>query len=76
MRNSSVRDLDPYFTPARAGLITIAVFVFVVIFARVVTMQEQRAEIRAQTAEAPPADSAEPITQGIGGIKGLRGTLP
>jgi hypothetical protein len=81
MRNSSVRDLDPYFTPARAGLITIAVFVFVVIFARIVTMQEQRAqeqraEARAQTAEAPPVESAEPITQGIGGIKGLRGTLP
>ena len=57
-------------------MITIAVFVFVVIFARVITMQEQRAEARAQTAEAPPAESAEPITQGIGGIKGLRGTLP
>ncbi len=58
----------------------IAAFVFVVIFARVVTMHEQmheqRAEARAQTAEAAPAESVEPITQGIGGIKGLRGTLP
>jgi hypothetical protein len=71
-----MRELDPYFTPARVGLMTIAVFVFVVIFARIVTMQEQRAEARAQTAEAPPVESAEPITQGIGGIKGLRGTLP
>ncbi len=57
-------------------MFTIAAFVFVVIFARVVTMSEQQAEVRARTAEAPPAESAEPITQGIGGIKGLRGTLP
>ena len=71
-----MRELDPYLTPARAGLIMIAAFVFVVIFARVITMPEQEAEVRAQTAEAPPAESAEPITQGIGGIKGLRGTLP
>jgi hypothetical protein len=71
-----MREFDPYFTPARAGLFTIAAFVFVVIFARVVTMSEQQAEVRARTAEAPPAESAEPITEGIGGIKGLRGTLP
>ena len=71
-----MRELDPYLTPVRAGLIAIAVFVFVVIFARVVTMHEQQAEVRAQTAEAPPAATAEPITLGIGGIKGLRGTLP
>ena len=71
-----MREFDPYLTPARAGLILIGVFVFVVIFARVVTMREQQVEIRAQTAEAPPVESAEPITQGIGGIKGLRGTLP
>jgi hypothetical protein len=76
MRNSSVRDFDPSFTPARAGLIMIAVFVFVVIFARIVTMREQpevRAEARAESSEST---ASEPITQGIGGIKGLRGTLP
>ena len=75
-----MRELDPYLTPARAGLIMIAVFVFVVIFARVVTMSEQRAEVRAETriesAERTTQESAEPITLGIGGFKGLRGTLP
>jgi hypothetical protein len=74
-----MRELDPYLTPARAGLIMIAVFVFVVIFARVVTMSEQakaRAETRLESAERTTQESAEPITLGIGGIKGLRGTLP
>ncbi len=74
-----MRELDPYLTPARAGLIMIAVFVFVVIFARVVTMSEQakvRAETRLESAERTTQESAESITLGIGGIKGLRGTLP
>ena len=74
-----MRELDPYLTPARAGLIMIAVFVFVVIFARVVTMSEQakvRAETRLESAQRTTQESAESITLGIGGIKGLRGTLP
>ena len=74
-----MRELDPYLTPARAGLIMIAVFVFVVIFARVVTMSEQakvRAETRLESAQRTTEESAESITLGIGGIKGLRGTLP
>jgi len=49
----------------------IAFLVFSVIFARIVTMRE-RPEVRA---EARP-DISEPITLGIGGIKGLRGSLP
>ena len=70
-----MRELDPYLTPARVGLIMIAVFVFVVIFARVVTMREQR-EVRAETRpEIGEPITIEPITQGIGGIKGLRGSL-
>jgi hypothetical protein len=65
-----MREPDPYLTPARVGLILIAVFVFGVIFARIIAMREQ-AEVRA---EARP-ESREPFTQGIGGIKGLRGSL-
>jgi hypothetical protein len=75
-----MREPDPYLTPARVGLIMIAAFVFVVIFARVVTLperQEARAEIRQDTPQviSDPVTS-EPITQGIGGIRGLRGSLP
>jgi hypothetical protein len=71
-----MREPDPYLTPARVGLIMIAAFVFVVIFARVVTLPERRearAEIRPEIND--PVTS-EPITQGIGGIRGLRGSLP
>ena len=57
-------------------MITIAVLVFVVIFARIVTMREH-AEVRAEVRpESSGPIAIEPITQGIGGIKGLRGTLP
>ena len=71
-----MREPDPYLTPARVGLMMIAALVFVVIFARVVTMSEQR-EVRAEArTEISEPFLVEPITQGIGGIKGLRGTLP
>jgi len=77
MRTSRVvmREPDPYLTPARVGLSLIAVLVFSVIFARIIAMREQvevRAEVRPETRQ----ESSEPITQGIGGIRGLRGSLP
>jgi hypothetical protein len=81
-----MREPDPYLTPPRVGLIVITVLVFGVIFARIVTMREHaevRAELRpgsSETITSRPITGepivSEPITQGIGGIKGLRGTLP
>lgn len=65
-----MREPDLHFTPARVGLILIAVLVFGVIFARVIMMPE-RAEVRT---EIRP-ESGEPVTQGTG-IRGLRGSLP
>lgn len=75
-----MREPDPYLTPARVGLIMIAFLVFCVVFARIVTMRE-RPEVRAEVRQEAPQQSSEPIvsepiTQGIGGIRGLRGTLP
>ena len=76
-----MREQDPYLTPARVGLIMIAVLVFGVIFTRIVTMREHtevRAEVRQESSDLITSRPiiSEPITQGIGGIKGLRGTLP
>ena len=65
-----MREPDPYLTPARVGLIMIAVLVFGVIFARIIAMREQ-ADVRAEVRQ----EGREPITQGIGGIRGLRGSL-
>lgn len=62
---------NPNITPPRAGLIMIAVLVLGVIFVRVITMSE-RSEIRTNT---PPETSGR-ATLDIGGIKGLRGSLP
>ena len=67
-----MREPDPALTPPRVGLILIAVLVFGVVFARVIMMPEQQAEVRTEIR----LEGAEPITQGIGGVKGLRGTLP
>jgi hypothetical protein len=65
-----MREPDPYLTPARVGLIMVAVLVFSVIFARIIAMREQ-ADVRAEVRQ----ESREPITLGIGGIRGLRGSL-
>ena len=65
-----MREPDPYLTPARVGLMLVAVLVFSVIFARIVAMREQ-ADVRAEVRQ----ESREPSTQGIGGIRGLRGSL-
>ena len=62
---------DPYLTPARAGLIMIAVVVLGVIFVRVITMSAQ-SEVRTE----PTRESVGRATVDIGGIKGLRGSLP
>ena len=65
-----MREPNPYLTPARVGLIMIAVLVLGVIFARVIMMSAQ-SEVRAD----PRPESGDRVTQGIG-IKGLRGSLP
>jgi hypothetical protein len=57
-------------TPARAGLITIAVVVLGVIFVRVITMSEQ-SEVRTDTT----AGKGGRVTVDTG-VKGLRGSLP
>jgi len=62
---------NPYLTPARAGLIMIAVLVLGVIFVRVITMSEQ-SEVRTDTTH----ETSGRATLDIGGIKGLRGSLP
>jgi hypothetical protein len=62
---------DPSLTPVRAGLIMIAVVVFGVIFARVIMMSGQ-GEVRR---DAAPETTGR-ATQDIGGVKGLRGSLP
>ena len=62
---------DPNLTPARAGLIMIGVLVLGVIFVRVLTMSEH-SETRMDTA---PENGGQ-ATVDIGGIKGLRGSLP
>jgi hypothetical protein len=65
-----MREPNPYLTPARVGLIMIAVLVLGVIFARVIMMSEQ-SEVRPD----PRPESGDHVTQGTG-IKGLRGSLP
>lgn len=65
-----MREPNPYLTPARVGLIMIAVLVLGVIFARVIMMSEQ-SEVRTD----PRPESGDRVTQGTG-IKGLRGSLP
>jgi hypothetical protein len=65
-----MRGSNPYLTPARAGLIMIAVVVLGVIFVRVITMSEQ-SEVRTDT--SPEKDSQ--VTLGAS-VKGLRGSLP
>ena len=56
-------------TPVRVGLILIAVLVFGVIFARVIVMSGQNED---RTGSIPEKD---PRTT-VGGVKGLRGSLP
>lgn len=65
-----MREPNPYLTPARVGLIMIAVLVLGVIFARVVIMSEH-GEVRTD----PRPESGDRVTQGTG-VKGLRGSLP
>jgi hypothetical protein len=62
---------DPSLTPVRAGLIMIAVVVFGVIFARVIMMSGQG---RDGTDTVP--ETTGRVTHDIGGVKGLRGSLP
>jgi hypothetical protein len=66
-----MREFNTFTSPVRVGLIIVAAMVFGVIFARVIAMSG-KAEVRADTT----LESVEPITQGIGGIRGLRGSLP
>jgi hypothetical protein len=56
-------------TPVRVGLILIAVLVFGVIFARVIVMSGQNED---RTGSIPEKDARTTI----GGVKGLRGSLP
>ena len=56
-------------TPVRVGLILIAVVVFGVIFARVIVMSGQNED---RTGSIPEKDARTTI----GGVKGLRGSLP
>ncbi len=56
-------------TPVRVGLILIAVLVFGVIFARVIVMSGQDED---RTGSIPEKDARSTI----GGVKGLRGSLP
>lgn len=56
-------------TPVRVGLILIAVLVFGVIFARVIVMSGQDED---RTGSIPEKDARTTI----GGVKGLRGSLP
>ena len=60
---------NPDLTPARAGLILIAVLVFGVIFARVMVTSGQ-SEDRTDSIRGKDARTT------IGGVKGLRGSLP
>lgn len=56
-------------TPVRVGLILIAVLVFGVIFARVIVMSGQNED---RTDSIPEKDARTTV----GGVKGLRGSLP
>ena len=60
---------NPDLTPPRVGLILIAVLVFGVIFARVIIMSGQSED---HTHSIPERDSRATV----GGVKGLRGSLP
>jgi hypothetical protein len=60
---------NPDLTPVRAGLILIAVLVFGVIFARVIVMSGQSED---RTDSIPEKDARTTV----GGVKGLRGSLP
>jgi hypothetical protein len=70
MRMSCSRDASTQFdlTPVRVGLILIAVLVFGVIFARVIVMSGQSED---RTDSIP-----ESARTTVGGVKGLRGSLP
>jgi hypothetical protein len=60
---------NPDLTPVRVGLILIAVLVFGVIFARVIIMSGQSED---RTGSIPGKDARTTV----GGVKGLRGSLP
>jgi hypothetical protein len=60
---------NPDLTPVRVGLILIAVLVFGVIFARVIIMSGQSED---RTDSIPEKDARTTV----GGVKGLRGSLP
>jgi hypothetical protein len=69
MSFSKMRLPNPDLTPVRVGLILVAVLVFGVIFARVIIMSGQSED---GTDSIPEKD----VRTTVGGVKGLRGSLP
>jgi hypothetical protein len=64
-----VRVSDPYLTPARTGLILLALLLLGAIIVRVITAYEH-SDVRTPAA----SENGEPVTQGTG-IRGLRGSV-
>ena len=64
-----VRVSDPYLTPARTGLILLALLLLGAIVVRVITASEH-SDVR--TPATP--ESGGPVTQGTG-VRGLRGSV-
>ena len=64
-----VRVSDPYLTPARTGLILLALLLLGAIVVRVITASEH-SEVRAPAAP----EKLEPVTSGTG-VRGLRGSV-
>jgi hypothetical protein len=64
-----VRVSDPYLTPARTGLILLALLLLGAIVVRVITASEHR-DVRTPAA----LENGGPVTQGTG-VRGLRGSV-
>jgi hypothetical protein len=67
MGGALVRVSDPYLTPARTGLILLAVLLLGAILVRVITAYEH-SDVRT------PSENGGPVTSGTG-VRGLRGSV-
>jgi hypothetical protein len=69
MGGALVRVSDPYLTPARTGLILLALLLLGAIAVRVITASEH-----SNVRTPPAAENGGPVTSGSG-VRGLRGSV-